>query len=258
MTVEWEFAASQILGRREEQEDYCEVLGNDGQFLCVLADGMGGHAAGATAAKLAVTKFIEAASGTYGPVSNEFLPALNAANDAIARHISDNPHDQGMGCTLIAVELDHQGFKWLSVGDSIVLLKTQAGLSRINADHSMAGRLAIAVKNGEITAEEARISPSRHLLLSAVTGEPIHRLDYSAMGRSVAVGDILIIASDGLGSLDNQEIDEILKAQSGVEIGALSQYLLEAVAAKDHPRQDNATVIVARAVKLPDNGKRVP
>jgi protein phosphatase len=118
--------------------------------------------------------------------------------------------------------------------------------------------LAIAVKNGEISVEEARNSPSRHLLLAAVTGDPIHRLDYSATGRSVAVGDILIIASDGLDSLDNQEIDEILNAQSGVEIGALSQHLLEAVAAKDRPRQDNATVIVARAVKLLDTGKRVP
>ena len=250
MTVQWEFAASQILGRREEQEDYCEVLGDGGQFLCVLADGMGGHAAGAIAAKLAVTRFIEMTSGKSGPASDEFLPALNAANDAIARHVSDNPQDQGMGCTLIAVELDQRGFKWLSVGDSMVLLKTENGLSRINANHSMAERLAIAVKNGEMSAEEAHNSPSRHILLSAVTGDPIQRLDYNATGRSVAAGDILIIATDGLESLDNQEIDDILRTQGDVEIGALSQYLLEAVKAKDRPRQDNATVIVARAVGL--------
>ena len=247
MAVTWDYASGQSLGGRQEQEDYCDVQKNDEAVVCVLADGMGGHAAGAMAAQLAVSHFLKSTAEARTPRSDNFLPALYASNDAIADYVSNHPDCEGMGCTLIGVELDPNGLRWISVGDSKIFWKTGNGIAQINADHSMAGRLAIAVKNGEMTEQEARDSPSRHLLLSAVTGDHISKLDYNAQGLSAAPGDVLIIATDGIDTLTLSEIDALLDRHKKDNVTTISQALIGAVADRALPRQDNTTLIVARA-----------
>jgi PPM family protein phosphatase len=249
MTLTWECAAYQIVGGREEQEDYCAYRQFGSNLLCVVADGMGGHAAGATAARLAVDRFMESAQDGPPPRSNSFINALNDANAAIASHIDANPETEGMGCTLVGVDLDGECFRWISVGDSKLFHHFANTLEQVNADHSMASRLQIAVKNGDMTAEEAAVSPSRHILLSALTGEAIAKVDVNLKGRTVAIGDLVILASDGLETLAVSEIQTILTDNRRTGIDQLCQALVEAVAARHNPRQDNTTVMIARAIE---------
>lgn len=248
MSLQWECASYQIVGGREEQEDYCSHHDFGRSLLCVVADGMGGHAAGATAARLAVTSFMEVASAAASPRSNSFINALDDANRAIAAHVADHPQTEGMGCTLIGAELDGDHLRWISVGDSKLFHRSGETLAQVNADHSMASRLQIAVKNGDMTEEEAAASPSRHILLSALTGEEIAKVDYSVKGRAVRAGDMIILASDGIDTLTPARIAGILTESEAGDTADICRALLDAVTACAHPRQDNTTVMVARAV----------
>ncbi|MDJ0930639.1 hypothetical protein [Breoghania sp.] len=81
--------------------------------------------------------------------------------------------------------------RWISVGDSSLFHLASGPLLKINADHSMAAQLAALVRKGEITAEQAGKDPSRHMLLSALTGEHIARTDFKPKGVPIELGDII-------------------------------------------------------------------
>lgn len=247
MSIEWRAATAQHIGGRAAQEDDCAVHAGDGALLCILADGMGGHAAGAMAAKLSVRNFLRVARDGGSPRANTFIEALNAANDSIARYVGEHPESRGMGATLVGVDIEDETLRWISVGDSALYHLSAGGFQRVNADHSMAGRLAFAVQNGEMSPEEARNSPSRHLLLSAVTGDHISKIDVNLRGRPVAAGDVVIIASDGLDTLEPAEIADIAGRDPLASAETICRSLIDAVIGRGLAGQDNTTVIVARA-----------
>ena len=85
-------------------------------MLCLIADGMGGHAAGDIAASLALKAFKEAVTGNGSVASDEFLQGIDVANRAVARHVKANPDRVGMGCTLLAAEISADRINWISVG----------------------------------------------------------------------------------------------------------------------------------------------
>ena len=114
----------------------------------------------------------------------------------------------------------------------------------LNADHSMAPFLADLVATGRMTEEEAARDPSRHSLRSAVMGDDIHLIDVSSQPVAVRKGDRLLLASDGLMTLSDQEIAEILRKTQDAPLEDSAAALIQAVEAAEHPYQDNTTVLL--------------
>ena len=245
------FATRQIPGKREYQEDDYGLLdgrdlGLDGSehSMLLVADGMGGHVGGATASGLLSKTFVEAYPQASGPIVDRLRDCLEAANKAIAAAIAENPELDGMGSTLVAAVVSSEGLNWISVGDSPLWLFRDGQLERLNADHSMAPVLADLVATGRMTAEEAARDPSRHSLRSAVMGDDIHLIDVSSQPVAVEKGDRLLLASDGLMTLSDQEIEAILRKTQDAPLEDSAAALIQAVEEAEHPHQDNTTVLL--------------
>ena len=251
MTEVGRCAARQIRGKRRYQEDEygfldtC-ALGKDRNehSLMLVADGMGGHVAGATASGLLREIFVEAYPRASGPITDRLQGCLQAANTAMAEAIAQDPELDSMGSTLVAAVVSSQDLHWISVGDSPLWLFRQGTLGRLNADHSMAPVLADLVATGRMTGEEAARDPNRHSLRSAVMGEDIHLVDVSPQPVPVERGDRLLLASDGLMTLGDQQITGILENTQDGSLEDSAAALIQAVEAAESPHQDNATLLL--------------
>ena len=245
------FSARQIPGDREYQEDDYGLLdgrdlGIDGSehTMLLVADGMGGHVGGATASGLLSKTFVKAYPQATGPIVDRLRYCLEAGNRAIADAIAENPELDSMGSTLIAAVVSSEGLNWISVGDSPLWLFREGQLERLNADHSMAPVLSDLVATGRMTEKEAARDPGRHSLRSAVMGDDIHLVDVSSQPVGVEKGDRVLLASDGLMTLCDGEIEDILKEMQDAPLEDCAAALIQALEAAEQPHQDNATVLL--------------
>jgi PPM family protein phosphatase len=229
MAAGWRGEGGQHQGARPYQEDSwaLRTLG-DGSLLAVVADGMGGHAGGATASKLAVEAFVHALEQGGG-----LADGLQDANTAVGKGAVDKPDLAGMGATLVAAQVRGDEVRWISVGDSPLFLLSAGRLERLNADHSMAPQIDAMLKRGLLTEEEAVHHPARHTLREAVMGEPLTLIDKGS--RRLGADAKLLLCSDGVQTLSAKDI----------EAGALKpvQGLIDAVLAAADEHQDNITVV---------------
>lgn len=249
--VAWMHDEGMAQGSRPRQEDDYGVFElppelEAGDLLLVLADGMGGEQAGALASALAVRGFIE----TYDAVPAATIPerlerTLSHVNGRMALEVATDPDNlRGMGCTLLAVVLTAEGLYWISVGDSPLWLWRRGRLRRLNQDHAYRSVLAEQVSAGEISAVEAASHPDRNALISAVTGEDLELVDLSRQPCKLKPSDQILLASDGVLTLSEQEIAAVLKSLRLAE--SPCPQLLTAVASRQNPQQDNVTVLWAR------------
>ncbi len=223
----------------------------NGELVAILADGMGGHAGGALASRVVCETFADALAQAEGAPRERLIAALTAANAALADKVEEDPALSGMGSTLVGVLFSADGAQWVSVGDSPLLLYRRGEIALLNEDHSLAPELDRLAAAGKISIEEARRDPRRHMLRSAVTGEPIDLVDVSKRPLTMEPGDYVILASDGLQTLDPSEVERIISAYASDGAKAVSEALIRAVESVRDPHQDNATVV---AVRILDSG----
>lgn len=274
MTAQLEHAAGAIVGSRATQEDSCAFAILNGQvskltgttmtlpepssakvelsgsqeLLAVLADGMGGHVGGAKAANLACQQFINDYSDRTGPVAERLMEALDRSNSAIDEEVCLDLSLSGMGCTLIGATFRGGGLRWVSVGDSLLYVYRNGSLYHLNEDHSMAPVLEQLVEAGEMSAYEAKCHPSRNALRSAVTGNTIELIDLNDEVFELEDDDIVLIASDGILSLSEKEITEIISDTRDEGAEKIVSALLAAVEAAQDPYQDNTTIMAVKPV----------
>ena len=247
-------AGHKIAGARPYQEDEFRITGfrerdPDGcDLLLVLADGMGGHQGGAEASRLAVSTFVETFCNPGGGIAERLRASLHAANAAVGECAASNAQYAGMGCTLVGCVVTEDGSaRWISVGDSpLWRLRAggagqEGGLDRLNVDHSMRPVFQEMVRQGRMTAAEAR-DGGAHQLRSAVTGEELKLIDEAEQPVPLGTDDRIVLASDGMETLPAEEIRRLCGGRR-TPSSAVSG-LLRAVEKKDLPSQDNATVVV--------------
>jgi serine/threonine protein phosphatase PrpC len=248
-------AARATTGSRANQEDAFSIWPSGAQaatrrgegLLAVVADGMGGHAGGEVAGDLAANTFVKVfTNGSGGATGDRLRKALDAGNSAIAAHVAENSSLRGMGCTLIGAWIDRDGLSWVSVGDSLLLLFRAPEVLRLNADHSLGAFLDDQARRKKISAEEAQQNPYRNALRSALTGKTIEILDLQDEPYQLAEGDWIILASDGIGTLDGDEIGDIVYANRDADPETMAERLIDAVLDKQEPDQDNTTVLVLK------------
>ena len=252
------WAAAQAQGTREEQQDCFGWLvehdldaADESELLLIVADGMGGHSAGARASSVAATAFIDAFGSADGTVSERLEDAIHQAN----REVGDDAIREGtpgMGTTLVVAHVAGRRLRWLSVGDSPMWLarrtsntgsSTPPRLERLNQNHSMKPILRQLVESGDLTEDEAANDSRRHELRSAVVGDEIRLMDFREDPVELAAGDVLVLATDGLETLAEDEIAHLVAADSGSP-ATIAERLLLAVRDRAKPSQDNTTVMV--------------
>lgn len=248
MTMTLRYAKNQHIGKRQEQEDtlIIESVGNQ-IYLCILADGMGGHTAGKKASETVCQGFVEYFKFNPVEVSGNTLKlALDYANESIANILRNQPQYGNMGTTVIALLYDviSSKYAFVSVGDSPLYLFNYNGLQRINANHSYYEILLRMVVEGMISQADADNNPKRNAITSSVMGEPIPEVDVRE--GHLQADELLILASDGLQTLDDSqhgEIAEFVRCYHS-DINQLSDGLIEGVLQKQHPKQDNTSLII--------------
>ena len=216
--------------------------------LLVVADGMGGAAAGDLASAVAIDTIREVDT----PAGNEQAPpaegekmlealaaAMLRANDRIADLVEDDYALEGMGTTVTGVLFDGTQFGVAHIGDSRAYLLHDSRLERLTHDHSWVQSL---VDNGKLSEPEAAVHPHRSLLLKVLNGQPANSPDLTLV--KVQAGDRLLLCSDGLcGLVDDPAIEAAMRI-SDLET-ALGRLVDEAL---NEGGFDNITVILADVV----------
>ncbi len=221
---------------RSNNQDYY-YIDPDGRFF-IVADGMGGHAGGEEASRIATTEIQAYLTSNWDspePSPKLLEQALWRANAAIVEDQQNHPERADMGTTAVVVIF--RDAAWCAhVGDSRLYRFRQTQLEQVTEDHTWVAR---AIKIGDITAEEARIHPFRHVLSRCLGREDLHQVDVQPL--DVKAGDRLLLCSDGLTEeLADSAIADKLQHSSVLEKSALS--LVEA--AKQQGGHDNITVVL--------------
>lgn len=215
-----------------------EDSGYAGPRLLVVADGMGGHAAGelASAAAVATLAELEKSDPTPDGVLPGLTHAIEEAGASIGRVVHDNPDLAGMGTTVTALFWQGERVAVVHVGDSRAYLLREGELVQITHDHTYVQTLVDA---GRISADEAAHHPRRSLLMRAIDGVQPVEADLSV--REARPGDRYLLCSDGLtGVISDEELAAVLS--DGEPTGTVIT-LVELALARGAP--DNVTVVVA-------------
>ena len=255
-SLTFDVATAAIRGSRDYQEDSLLAnfpVGQDAGFA-IIADGIGGHAAGNVASALVTTEVfahlkMQESLLIRGVLDVPFAlrQAAEQANQRLAKHAKEHDETRGMGSTLLVPVVRTDRLYWLSIGDSPLYLFRNGDLRQLNKDHSMAPQIDMMVKSGAMTPETGRNHPDRNTLTSVVNGQGITEVDCPKSPILLKEGDILIAASDGLQSLPTRTIARILLEGSKASSIDIADAFLAEIAALDNPDQDNTTFIVLMA-----------
>jgi len=231
------------IGRiREHNEDSGGVFANQsGQYLAVVADGMGGHRAGDVASAMAVAYLQEQWEQEHhlpSPAEAEqwLKGHIAAANERLFRYALSHPECQGMGTTVVGAICAGSFVTIAHIGDSRCYLLNQNGIQQLTDDHSLVNEL---VKSGQISKEDAEHHPRKNVLLRALGTETAVKVDVKTV--SVDDGDMLLLCSDGLSNkVPEQDIVHILTSGGTLEEKAESLIVL----ANERGGEDNISLAV--------------
>src|SRR6478752_4987512 len=220
-----------------------------GERLLIVADGMGGHAAGDLASRVVVAAFVPLDENPPGAdLIAPLRRAMDAGNDAIADLVAEDPELDGMGTTATAMLFDGARMALAHIGDSRAYLYRNGVLHQLSHDDTFVQSL---VDDGRITEDEAAHHPQRNLLLRALNGsEPEPML----VVREISVGDRFLICSDGLSGVVSAEA--IADTLAGPETDRVADTLIELALIGGGP--DNVTVIVADVLDVGPEPAGVP
>lgn len=223
---------------RTANQDSCFVDDELGRFF-IVADGMGGHAGGQEASKIA-TEVIQAYLEQHwdSPLSSEVLlkEAVIEANLGIIEDQKVHPERRDMGTTVVVLIFRDEHPWCAHVGDSRLYRWRNSNLEQITDDHTWVG---MALKKGEINFEQAKLHPWRHVLSQCLGREDLQHIEIQEF--EIQPGDRLLICSDGLTEeVSDEQIQSALGNLEPCEVTA--QELIDA--AKAAGGSDNITVVI--------------
>lgn len=238
--MDFTFAGRTDPGRvRDRNED--ALLQRSERALFAVADGMGGHAAGDVASRIAVDVLDEHTLSTGSDIGGDELAAgIRAAHEAILRAARADDALQGMGTTLTALRLREDGSCVVAhVGDSRAYRYRDGALEQLTRDQTW---VQDQVDAGMLTPEQARTHPFAAMITCALGIEGVD-LDVQVLEPDCRPGDVFLLCSDGLTSpLPDHEVSAVLERTPDLDEAAAA--LVEAANAAGGP--DNITVALVR------------
>jgi serine/threonine protein phosphatase PrpC len=238
---------------RQNNEDNFFTAEDGSVFL--VADGMGGHASGEVASKIAVDVIREYFDGTkdghhlqigeydedFSDATNRIASAVRLANQAIYEASQGNPLFQGMGTTIAAVLISNRTLSIAHVGDSRVYLIRAGGIEQITDDHSLVSE---QVKRDLITREQAKESEMKNVLTRALGINPEVEVDLDEL--VLLPGDMLVLCTDGLTNMVDDDDIRYVVISAGSPVLACDTLINMANA---NGGKDNVTAIVAKTAE---------
>ncbi|NMB15856.1 MAG: Stp1/IreP family PP2C-type Ser/Thr phosphatase [Firmicutes bacterium] len=239
-----EFGARTDIGLvRKINEDGFHVGGN----LFAVADGMGGHQAGEVASRVALEVLADYHIDRADPKSS-LQGAFQRANEVVYMKARKDKTLVGMGTTLTAL-LITEGRLWVAhVGDSRAYLCRQRELVQLTQDHSVVGEL---VRNGDLSAQEARFHPHRNLLTRALGTASVVAVD--VFSTEWQQDDKALLCTDGLsGPLEDDEIRQIIQDHDDPQ-GAVDELIRQA---RKRGAPDNVTAVLIKLASQDKSARR--
>lgn len=227
-------ARTDVGQRKRTNEDSVVTASIEGTDLLIVADGMGGHAAGDVASEIASTTVRDEVTNALEEGRSDFesilAEAIEAANTAVYEEADENSASS-MGTTVVAALCDDTT-TIVNVGDSRAY-SVGDSLEQITTDHSLVQTL---IDEGEITPEEAKTHPRRNVISQAIGNETIEP-DFFTL----SVDDYLLLCSDGLTEeVPEARIAEIIQTTEAA--GEAAEQLIQE--ANDKGGSDNISVIL--------------
>ena len=214
--------------------------------LIAVADGMGGHAAGEVASKIAITTLADSAEVFTNPEIDQesaddfFLTAIHAINNEIKVAVDENPQLSGMGTTLTSLFLRGNAVALLHIGDSRAYRLRGNSFEQLSVDHTVIQELLNA---GTITESEISTHPQRSVLTQVLMGDGLLEVPLPIFEGKVK--DRFLVCSDGLSSvLTEKEIKSLIK---GKDRDQALDALIDATYINGAP--DNVTIVIADIVE---------
>ena len=200
--------------RKVNEDDYCILQNENGDWLAAVCDDIGGSAAGEVASHLAVSKlreaFLKAPVFKKDSQVNDWIhDTLNKANDAIYLESMRNRKERGMGTTCVGMIYANNATYIFNVGDSRLYAYYSDGLIQMSEDHSVIAKL---IKEGKIKPEEAKSHAQRNTLTNALGVWRVFRIDTNKIDSNYRY---ILICSDGLhGYVSYEEIQAIIDSSA--------------------------------------------
>jgi PPM family protein phosphatase len=250
--LRWQAAGATHVGRvRKGNEDSFLVDSDRGVFL--VADGMGGHAAGEIASAIATQTvggtLLEGVDRglTADALAEAMVQSFRMADRAIAEHVAQNPANQGMGTTVTACVLCTDGtYRLGHIGDSRAYLMRDGRLAQVTTDHTWVQR---EVDEGRLTASGARRHRLSHILTRALGAEPSD--DPDLISGQLHPGDLLLLCSDGLtGMITDRVISKVLPLD--IRLDDRVQELIRL--ANERGGRDNITAVLVEILREEQEG----
>ncbi|MCS6841435.1 MAG: Stp1/IreP family PP2C-type Ser/Thr phosphatase [Roseiflexus sp.] len=257
--LKFRIAARTDTGRvRQQNQDAVyageiDLPGRQKAYLCLVADGMGGAAAGEYASRLAADvsrTYLERESVSHPPLTDEawqnlLRDAVRAANRQIYDTARVDATRRGMGTTLTIALLVGDRLHIASVGDSRAYLLNLNGVTddgalsaQLTSDHSLVARL---VDIGQLTPEQARTHPQRNILYRSIGTDP--SVDVDTRSEALEPGDIVLLCSDGLvNHVNDEEIVQIAFDEPDPDRAVTRMVNL----ANERGGRDNISVVMVR------------
>jgi serine/threonine protein phosphatase PrpC len=224
--------------RANNQDSYGVGYARSGARWMMVADGMGGHAGGATASRVAVETVSSVVASSQLAPDVTLRAALEAANRVVHGESQRNRDLAGMGTTGVAAIFSADGVAFVAnVGDSRAYRLRDGTFEQITLDHSLVAEMR---RRGLISEEEALVHPRRNEVLRSLGVEPdvvvdLHQLD-------LLPGDLYLLCSDGLsGVVRDDEIAEVVRREAPAQA---VRSLVDFANRRGGP--DNVTVQIAR------------
>lgn len=204
---------------RSHNEDSVTIVKNaSGEYLLIVADGMGGHRAGEVASSLAVThlgkRFSSISSiGSKLDAVNWLNDNVNEINEAILEYAKNHFDSTGLGTTLVLALLTEDFLIFGNIGDSSGYVLKAGKLHKVTKDHTL---VSLLVASGDLTEEEAKNHPKRNVLMKALGAS--EKIDIDIFDIVENNLDGLLLCSDGLTNmLTKEQIEKILEEDISIE-----------------------------------------
>lgn len=244
MTVGYESAIGSHVGMvRSNNQDSAFA----GDYLFLVADGMGGHAGGDVASALATQDIAHVdmePTGNPRETTELLRKTVLAANRKLRNTVQERPELAGMGTTFTGFLTVGDKLALAHIGDSRLYLLRDNELKQITIDHTFVQRL---VDSGKITEEEAKYHPRRSVLMR-VLGDVDSSPEVDTSVLDTQPGDVWLLCSDGLcGYVDDPEIEKILRRRSSLQ-AAVDALIDKSLA---HGAPDNVTVVLVQTTAEP-------
>lgn len=224
---------------REHNEDSAFV----GPYLALVADGVGGAAAGEVASATTAYVVSSAAEARFGePPERILTDAVAVTRESLRAGVAEDVDRSGMATTLTAVATDGTRFAMAHIGDSRCYLFRDGALSRLSSDHTFVQQL---IDHGQLEPAEVPMHPWRNVVLRSLHGDPVPHSDQTDVVEiELRPGDRLLLCSDGLTDLVSEpDIAEALEVDDPAAAAAV--LLQGALAAGGN---DNVTCLVLDVV----------